>query len=243
MKPMNETLMVIPAYNEEDALEACVDRLVKCCPDVDVLIINDGSVDRTFEIGQGLSNRFPQVSVISLPMNSGIGATVQTGMIYAERHGYRQAIQYDGDGQHRPEYIKDMLSAAKEKGLDLCVGSRFLDSDSDNFKSTALRRVGIKFFSSLISMLRGTKVTDPTSGFRVYGKRAISFFSTHYPDDYPEPEALFWCARNGLNVGEISVVMQERQGGESSIRSLKSVYYMVKVTIAICVDRIRGREI
>ncbi len=238
-----EVLIVIPAYNEEEALEACVTRLLETCSDVDVVIVNDGSEDRTQQIAEGLSRTEDRVTVVQLPMNSGIGTTVQTGLLYAQRHAYRFAIQYDGDGQHRPEYINELIKESKTKQLDMCVGSRFLDPDSAAFKSTFFRRLGIRFFAWLISLLAGTKVTDPTSGFRVYGRNAIEFFSKHYPDDYPEPEALFWCARNKLKVGELPVLMQERQGGSSSIRYLNTLYYMVKVTMAICIDRIRGREL
>ena len=123
------------------------------------------------------------------------------------------------------------------------MGSRFLEKDGQNFQSTALRRVGIRFFSSLIRTITGTKVTDPTSGFRVYGKKALEAFAINYPDDYPEPEALFYCARRGLKVGEITVQMHERQGGESSIKTMSSVYYMIKVTIAILIDWLRLKKV
>ena len=123
------------------------------------------------------------------------------------------------------------------------MGSRFLDLNTENFRSTPLRRLGIVFFARLISLLTGKKVSDPTSGLRIYGNRAVVMFACQYPDDYPEPEALFWCVRNGLRVEERPAMMHAREGGESSIRHLKTVYYMIKVTAAICFDRLRAREV
>lgn len=239
----DKILVIIPAYNEAEALGACVEGLCRDVPAAGVLVVNDGSVDGTGRIAEALAARLPAVRVLHLPVNSGIGAAVQSGLIYAARNGYAAAIQYDGDGQHDARFIPVMLEAARCQELDLVVGSRFLDLADDTCKSTFLRRIGIRFFAFLIGLLTGTTVTDPTSGFRVYGRRAIVFFSRHYPDDYPEPEALFWCVRNGLRVGEVPVRMRERQGGVSSIRYFLTAYYMVKVTLAILVDRLRSREV
>ena len=123
------------------------------------------------------------------------------------------------------------------------MGSRFLDPDTKGFRSTRLRQLGIRFFARLISLLVGRKVTDPTSGFRAYSRRAIGVFAETYPDDYPEPEALFWCLRNQLRVDEMPVRMRARQGGRSSIRLFKGPYYMLKVTVAILIDRLRRKEL
>lgn len=235
-------ITIIPAFNEEFALRECVLRLLAAMPTLDVLIVNDGSLDCTGHIARELSRDIKNVRYVTLPLNSGIGIAVQTGLIFAKRNAYDFAIQYDGDGQHEPRSIPDLITKTCTENLDLCVGSRFLSFDPENFHSTRLRRFGIRFFSWLIGTLTEIHVTDPTSGFRVYGKRAIDYFSRHYPDDYPEPEVLFWCARNGLRVGEVAVHMRERLEGESSIRYLRTVYYMVKVTIAILLDRIRSRE-
>lgn len=236
-------LVIIPAYNEAEALGACVEGLCRDVPGTDVLVVNDGSADGTGHIAEALAARLPAVRVVHLPVNSGIGVAVQSGLIYAARNGYAAAIQYDGDGQHEARFIPVMLEAARRQGLDLVVGSRFLDLADDAFKSTFLRRIGIRFFSYLIGLLTGAKVTDPTSGFRVYGRRAVEFFARHYPDDYPEPEALFWCVRNGLRVGEVAVRMRARQGGVSSLRCFGMGYYMIKVTLAILMDRLRSREV
>jgi len=238
-----DILIIIPAYNEAEALGTCVEGLCRDVSGADVLVVNDGSIDDTARIAEALAVRLPAVRVLHLPLNSGIGAAVQSGLIYAARNGYAAAIQYDGDGQHDARFIPAMLAAVHDQQLDLVIGTRFLDMEGDAFKSTFMRRIGIRFFSFLIGMLTGVKVTDPTSGFRVYGRRAVEFFARHYPDDYPEPEALFWCVRNGLRVGEVAVRMRERQGGVSSIRYFRTAYYMIKVTLAILVDRLRAREV
>ncbi len=236
-------LIVVPAYNEQDALADSIRGLLNVQDDFDVLIVNDGSTDGTNAVAAGLSARDPRVQVVNLPMNGGIGVAVQTGLLFAFQKGYRSVIQFDADGQHDPAYIPTLIAAADRQGLDLCIGSRFLDGVHGAFRSTLFRRMGIHFFSKLISLLCGVSVTDPTSGFRFYGPRVVGLFTRYYPDDYPEPEAVFICARNGLAVGEIPVRMHARQGGMSSIRYLRSGYYMVKVTLAILVDRIRTRDL
>jgi glycosyltransferase involved in cell wall biosynthesis len=234
-----KNLIIIPAFNETVAIEKTVMSLSGS--GMDILVVNDGSSDNTKAIVESLQTRLPQLCLVSLPLNSGIGAAVQTGFLYARHHQYEYAIQFDGDGQHSADSLTSLLQHALDNDLDLCIGSRFLNITS--FTSSPLRQVGIHFFSRLISVLSGVTVTDPTSGFRVYSKRAIARFAEQYPDDYPEPEALFWCARNKLKVGEFPVVMHARQGGQSSIRYLKTIYYMLKVSLAILIDRIRSREL
>jgi len=238
----HKTLVVIPAFNEEVALGPCVEKLLQACSEIDVLIVDDGSTDLTSSIAGDLAERHSSVHSLRLPHNCGIGVAVQTGLIYAKRYGYSEAVQYDGDGQHAPQSLHLLLQEARTKQLDLCVGSRFLNSEASNFRSTKLRRVGIAFFAKLIGLLTGVRVTDPTSGYRVYGRRAIEYLADFYPDDYPEPEVLFWFAHHGLRVGEVPVSMNERMGGSSSIRRLRSAYYMAKVTLAILVARFRTRE-
>jgi glycosyltransferase involved in cell wall biosynthesis len=236
-------LIVMPAYNEEEALPRTVAALDSLPAGFEVLIVNDGSTDRTGAVAARLTARLP-VHVLHLPVNSGIGVAVQTGYRFAAaRGGYEYVIQFDADGQHDPGSIVDLVARCRRDGLDLCVGSRFLDPERGGFRSTALRRVGIRFFARLISALSGARVTDPTSGLRCAGPRAWQRFAEHYPEDYPEPESLFWCARNGLRVGEVPVTMFERQGGVSSIRRLRTAYYMAKVTMAIVFDRLRSREL
>ena len=151
-------------------------------------------------------------------------------------------IQFDADGQHDPAALVRLVERCDRDGLDLCVGSRFLAGGPAGFRSTLHRRVGIRFFAALIGWLSGTAVTDPTSGLRCAGPRAWGRFADEYPEDYPEPESLYWCVRNGLAVGELPVRMRERQGGVSSIRKFAAAYYMLKVTLAILFDRVRVRE-
>ena len=209
-------LIVIPAYNEEEALPKTVASLQALPPEYELVVINDGSKDKTFEIAQRLAreSRLP-LHVVNMPINGGIGITVQTGYLFAAQTGrYEYVIQFDADGQHDAGYIPQLVAECRSKGLDICIGSRFLDAPKDAFRSTFSRRLGIKFFAWLISSLSGVKVTDPTSGFRCAGARAWQAFAKRYPDDYPEPESLFWCARNRLRVGEIPVRMRERQGGD-----------------------------
>lgn len=242
---MLKNLIVLPAYNEEASLAKAVASLSNLPPEYEVVIVNDGSLDRTGEVAEELARTsFRKVFALHLPYNLGIGAAMQTGFRFAEEQGdYEYLIQFDSDGQHDPTYVEPLVRTSREKGLDLCVGSRFLDANLDpGFRSTVLRRVGIRFFAVLISALSGVRVTDPTSGFRCMGPRAWKRFARHYPEDYPEPESLFWCARSQLRVSEIPVRMSAREFGSSSIRALRSIYYMVKVSLAILIDRLRGRE-
>lgn len=240
--------VIVPAYNEEECLAKVVETLAplrECSEFVtDVIIVNDGSTDTTGSIARLLEQDDPHVVLLDLPCNGGIGTAMQTGFLYASRHDYDFALQFDGDGQHRGDRVIELIRGAREANLDLCIGSRFLclARGEDCFRSTLLRRLGILFFAKLISILTSCRVTDPTSGFRVYSRRAIRTFARSYPDDYPEPEALFWCARNRLRVGELSTRMNERQGGVTSIRYLRTAYYMVKVTTAILIDFLRKRE-
>jgi glycosyltransferase involved in cell wall biosynthesis len=238
-------LIVLPAFNEQEALPktfAALDRHLP--PHFELLVVNDGSTDRTGEVAERLASAFRlPVHVAHLPVNSGIGVAVQTGYRFAaERGGYRYVIQFDADGQHDPESLLPLVEKCERESLDLCVGSRFLAASGNGFRSTFTRRIGIRFFSGLIGLLSGVRVTDPTSGLRCAGPRAWSRFADHYPEDYPEPESLFWCARNGLRIGELPVTMAERQGGTSSIHRFRSAYYVLKVTMSIVFDRIRKKE-
>lgn len=236
-------LIVIPAFNEEASLAETVARLQALDGGYEILIVNDGSRDGTLEMAKQLArdSRMP-LHVVSLRTNWGIGIAVQTGYVFAQqRGGYQYVIQFDADGQHPVEAIRQLVAECDRHGLDLCVGSRFLEL-TEGFRSTPLRRIGIRFFVSLIRLLTGTAITDPTSGLRCAGPGAWRRFADRYPEDYPEPESLFWCLRHGLKVGEIPVVMQARQGGISSIRSWRPLYYMLKVTLAILVEFFRRRE-
>jgi glycosyltransferase involved in cell wall biosynthesis len=237
-------LVVLPAYNEQDSLPATIASLQSLSEDFELLVVNDGSTDATSRVAHGLvtSSLLP-LHVVDLPLNGGIGVAVQTGYLFAAlQERYHYVIQFDADGQHDPDAILMLVQTSDHKNLDLCIGSRFLSCRPDDFRSTLLRRGGIRFLSWLVSLLGRIRVTDPTSGFRCAGPRAWRDFAERYPDDYPEPESLYWCIRNGLRVGEVPVVMYERSAGRSSIRAWRSLYYMIKVTLAIAVDLLRPKE-
>lgn len=232
-----KTLVIIPAYNEEENILNAVRDVRERAPFADVLVVNDGSTDGTAFILQ--ENSIPHVNLFE---NLGIGGAVQTGYKYAHEHGYDIAIQFDGDGQHDARYITDLMRPIREGRADLVVGSRF-KRDTGGFKSSAMRRLGISILSSVLKVASTNKIEDVTSGFRAASKRAIKLFASYYPDDYPEPEALALVARKRLKVTEVPVMMKERVGGISSINKMDSVYYMIKVTLAILVQtNIYGRH-
>ncbi|MEG0091193.1 MAG: glycosyltransferase family 2 protein, partial [Oscillospiraceae bacterium] len=173
---------------------------------------------------------------INNPINLGIGGGVQAGYLYAKEFGYDIAVQMDGDGQHDPRYLADIIKPVQEGILDMAIGSRFITKEG--FQTSFMRRLGINILSGLIFLLSGQRVRDTTSGFRACNKPLIDFFATSYADDFPEPEAILTCILSGYRVGEVAVVMEERHGGISSIRSLKSAYYMVKVCLSLMVHRL-----
>ena len=219
-------MVIIPAYNEADNIVDTVNSVI--ASGFDYVVVNDGSLDSTLE--KCRDNGF---NVLDLPQNLGIGGAVQAGHKYAKRHGYDIDIQFDGDGQHDASYLP-LLVQEVEKGHDIVVGSRFVQ-ENDGFQSTFMRRVGIKWLSFWIKLLTREKIYDPTSGFRACGKRAIAMFSAHYPMDYPEPDSLAHAIKKGLSVSEVPVEMHERQGGTSSIGGFSSIYYMIKVSLAILI--------
>lgn len=230
----HDPLIIIPAYNEQDNIATTVKTVVDA--GYDYVVINDGSTDRTLQIC--IDSGF---NVIDLGCNLGIGGAVQAGHKYARSHGYAVDIQFDGDGQHDARFIPALLDAI-ERDSDLIVGSRFVDRGSSAFESTALRRVGIKWLSVLIKGVTGDDVKDPTSGFRACGSEAIKLFCDSYPSDYPEPESLVMASRAGCSIKEIPVSMNERAGGSSSISPLRSIYYMIKVTLAILITRLMRQK-
>lgn len=217
-------LVIVPAYNEQDCIVETVRRIKET--GYDYVVVNDGSKDNTLKLC-----RENGINVLDLPQNLGIGGAVQAGHKYAQHYGYDIDVQVDGDGQHDPGYIPQLVKMI-EDGADLAIGSRFVQ-ETDGFQSTWLRRVGITWLSGLLKLLTGKIVTDPTSGFRASGRRAIELFCENYPMDYPEPESIALALENGLSLSETPVNMLERQGGSSSIGGFSSVYYMIKVTLAI----------
>lgn len=224
-------LVIIPAYNEEKNIQFVVDRLVQGFPQYDYLVVNDGSTDHTEEICRSLGYNY-----LSQPVNLGIGGTVQSGYLYALQNGYDIAVQMDGDGQHDPRYIAQLIQPIQEEGADFTIGSRFIKDEG--FQSSRSRRFGINFLSALLHICGKVKIRDVTSGFRAVNRKGISFYSQNYAQDYPEPEAIIAAAAQHFKIKEVPVVMQERNGGTSSISPLKSFYYMLKVSLVIFLYRI-----
>lgn len=222
-------LIIVPAYNEEVNISGVINDLRENFQEGDILIVNDGSKDKTEFIAKGLG-----VKVLSLPYNLGIGGAMQAGYRYAKLYDYDIAVQFDGDGQHIASEIKKLISALIDNSVDLVVGSRFLNHK--DYKPSFFRQIGISFFSFLLSIILGMRVTDTTSGFRAVNKRVINFFSDVCPDDYPEVEALVLLHKEGFKINEVGVNMKQRKGGRSSITPFKSVYYMIKVLLAVLID-------
>ena len=226
-----KTLIIIPAYNEAGSIEKVIDNLTENYPEYDYIIINDGSTDDTAAICHRRGYK-----VLDLPINLGIGGAVQTGYKYAFRNDYDIAVQMDGDGQHDPKYLAEMIALFDKEDADVVVGSRFVNKEG--FQSSAGRRMGICFLSGLGKLLTGVRLRDITSGYRLVDRKLIKIFSEDYPGDYPEPEAMVIAAIHGCKIVEYPVVMNERESGTSSINLKRSVYYMVKVTLAMIIRRL-----
>lgn len=231
MDKQKKCLIIIPAYNEAENIEKVVDNLINSFPQYDYIIINDGSKDETERIC--MNNGY---KILNLPINMGIGGAVQTGYRYARDNHYDIAVQIDGDGQHDVSFLAEMIKLIEENKADVVIGSRFVEKEG--FQSSQMRRVGINFLSILAWILTGVRVKDITSGYRVINRKFIRIFAEDYPSDYPEPEAMVIAAVHGGKIVEYPVVMRERENGESSITLKKSVYYMIKVTLAMLIRRL-----
>lgn len=240
---MKKILLIIPAYNEEENIlktyQKIVDYNKKNKTRYEVIVINDGSKDNTQKILE--ENNIPHINLVR---NLGIGGAVQTGYKYAFENDYDIAIQYDGDGQHDVRYVKKLIKPILDGQADLTIGSRFLEKDSSNFKSTWIRRIGINIISFLIKMCTGRKITDTTSGFRAVNRSIISIFAKEYPIDSPEPASFVAIAKRGYKTMEVSVSMNAREGGTSSITThlWKPVYYMVNVSLSIIIASLKNRR-
>jgi glycosyltransferase involved in cell wall biosynthesis len=232
MSVLSSILIVIPAFNEEATIREVVLGVRRSLPQVDILVVNDGSTDAT-----GTISRSEGVILLNHPYNMGIGATMQTGFLYALKTGYDTVVQIDGDGQHNPESLPSLIRPILEKRCNLVIGSRYLSEEG--FKSTLPRQLGIKFFTCLIWVFTGKKVTDPTSGFRAMDRKILELFSDEYPSDYPEVEALVTAYKQGLTFQEVKTTMRHRQGGTSSIGLLSALYYMVKVSLSVSISMFR----
>ncbi|MGH2833205.1 MAG: glycosyltransferase family 2 protein [Solirubrobacteraceae bacterium] len=234
---MSRHLAIVPAYNEAEAIAPTIAEIKRHASDFDVLVIDDGSTDATADRAQAAGAR-----LLRLPFNLGIGGAMQSGYIYALEHGYEVAVQVDGDGQHDPRHIPMLLERlTTDPDLNMVTGSRFLGRQGEGFRSSVTRRVGIRVFSTMVSLITHQRVTDPTSGFRMTDRRGIELFARDYPHDYPEVEAIILLHSHRLRSCEIPVVMKPRQAGESVISSTQSVYYMIKVILAIVVALFRAR--
>ncbi|MBI1912049.1 MAG: glycosyltransferase family 2 protein [Deltaproteobacteria bacterium] len=225
-------LIIIPAFNEEANIGSVISNVRKHVSEADIIVVNDGSGDGTARIAEAGG-----VTVLHHPYNMGIGATMQTGYKYALLNGYNVAVQVDGDGQHPADQIQYIIKPILEDKADIVVGSRFLGKG--DYKPSIARGAGMAVFSRVVSFIIKEKVTDTTSGFRAAGRDCITFFSNHYPDDYPEVEALVLLHKKGFSILEVPVKMFERAGGRSSITPVRSVYYMIKVLLAIFVDLLK----
>ncbi|MBV8065370.1 MAG: glycosyltransferase family 2 protein [Actinobacteria bacterium] len=224
---------IVPALNEEHTVPRVIDELRAFDPGMDIVVVDDGSVDRTTAVAQAKGAR-----VLRLPFNLGIGGAVQTGFRYAFEHGYDVAVRVDGDGQHDPSQLDRVLGPVLRGEADIVVGSRFA-GDVDGYRSSRTRRVGIRLLALMVSRIVGQRVTDTTSGFQALDREAIALFARDYPHDYPEVEATIMVFRHRLRLREVPVTMRERGGGRSSITALRSIYYMVKVSLAIFVGLFR----
>jgi hypothetical protein len=231
-------LAVVPAYNESGSVANVVRSLRERAPRFDVIVVDDGSTDDTAQRARAAG-----AEVIKLPFNLGIGGAVQTGFVYALEHGYDYMAQVDGDGQHEPGELDTLMAEmAHQSGVDVVCGSRFLSSET-SYSAPISRRTGIHLFAFTLSKIVGQRVTDPTSGFRLYNRRAIRLFANDYPHDYPEVEAVLMLHAHRLRMAEVPVQMHVRGSGRSSITASRSFYYMIKVSLALLVGLMRRHSV
>jgi glycosyltransferase involved in cell wall biosynthesis len=234
---VNRNLAIVPAHNEAEAIAGTIAAIRRCASGFDVLVVDDGSADATADRA-----RQAGAAVLRLPFNLGIGGAMQSGYIYALERGYDVAVQVDGDGQHDPAHIHELLDRLQsDPTLNMVTGSRFMDPAGDGYLSSATRRIGIRVFAWVVSRITGRRVTDPTSGFRMTDRRGIELFASDYPHDYPEVEAILLIHAHRLGSCEIPVLMRPRLTGSSSISSTQSIYYMIKVLLAVFVGLFRAR--
>jgi glycosyltransferase involved in cell wall biosynthesis len=228
---VTSVLFIVPAYNEAGALPGVLRDLRERWPEGDIVVVNDGSTDDTGALARRLG-----ADVLDLPCNLGIGAAVQTGLLFARERGYAAAVQFDGDGQHRADQVAALLAPIQAGEADVVIGSRFLQG---GYHAPPVRRAGMAVFRWFNSLLAGQRLTDNTSGFRAYTAPALAFLAGEYPFDYPEPESAVALVRHGYRVREVPVEMRARQAGTSSITFWRAGYYMVKVLLAIAAGALR----
>jgi len=233
---VKKILIIVPAFNEEENIRGVILKLFSENDAWDILVINDASLDRTSEIAR----QTKLATVIDLPINLGIGGCVQTGFRYAKNNGYDFALQFDGDGQHSAEEIHKLLEIVMNNEADVAIGSRFRQKHQ-GFKSSVSRRIGIRIFEWFSWLLIRQRITDHTSGFRAYNRKALRFLADYYPTDFPEPEVIILLGKNGFRIREIYTQMHERKGGVSSIPITRGPYYMIKVMLAMFMSSIRSK--
>ena len=226
------TIAIVPAYNEEDSLGTVLEEIRAADPELEVVVVNDGSTDGTARVAAAAG-----AAVVSLPFNVGIGGAVQTGYQYALEHGFELAIQVDGDGQHDPREIGQVVEPILDGRADLVVGTRFVSGGG--YRGTRLRRVGIRLFAAVVSLLVRQRVSDTTSGFRAVNRKALRLFAAEYPHDYPEVESIVLLSKHHLRMLEVPVQMRVRETGNSSITAVRAAYYMIKVLLALFIGLFR----
>ena len=224
---------IVPAWNESGAIGRVVGEIREFDSAIDVVVVDDASTDDTAKVAESHG-----ATVLSLPFNVGIGGAVQTGFRYALEHGYDIAVRLDGDGQHDASEIPKVLEPIEAGEADLVIGSRFV-GPGGTYRPPFARRIGIRIFARLVSVLGGQRVTDTTSGFVALDRRGIELFAAQFPHDYPEVEATLVALRSGLRVAQVQVAMRERTTGTSSITFVRSLYYIVKVMLALLVASLR----
>jgi glycosyltransferase involved in cell wall biosynthesis len=229
-------IAIVPAYNEERNIGRVLDELRAVDPGLDVVVVSDGSTDRTAEVAAARG-----AHVVRLPFNVGIGGTVQTGFRYAWEEGYELAVRLDGDGQHDPGELPKLVAPVVAGSADLAVGARF--AVVGGYRSSAARRIGIRILARVVSLIARQRLTDTTSGFQACNRRAIAAYAADLPHDYPEVEGIVMAIKHRIRLVEVPVTMREREHGRSSIGALASIYYMIKILLALFVDLFRRVEL
>jgi len=227
--------VIVPAYNEQENIVSVLQDIHNANGNYSIVVIDDGSIDCTARIAA----KEKIAKVISLPCNLGIGGAVQTGFKYACENNFDIAVQFDGDGQHIATEIQKLLEPITINEADAVIGSRFLHKNQQGFRSTFMRRIGIKIFEMICRIFIGQRISDCTSGFRAYNKKAVDMLANNYPTDFPEPESVILLKRNNFRIKEVSIEMKERVYGKSSIGGLKSIYYMIKVILSMLMAKSR----
>ena len=226
--------IIVPAFNEAGSLPEVLQLIAGYCPQAHVVVVNDASVDKTREVALEAG-----VTVLDLPINLGIGGAMQAGFKYAVRHDFDIAMQVDGDGQHDPKFIPDLIAVLESGVADMVIGSRFLKRVG--YTSSLIRLFGIRLFAYLIGLVTDRRIFDSTSGYRAYNRSALEFAARYYPSDFPEPESIVTFLRNGFRLKEIPVAMKKRSSGRSSVRPFKGTYFVLSNSIAILMSALKRR--